>query len=242
MKAPKNIPEELMKDYTMNGRVKIEYRYENDCSEEIQKAINDNFTEEVFQECLRRISNRETNYYGPTDTWLYKSFDKYPIKDLDVCIIGSTHPWYETMCLHFGAKSVIVCEYSDRESINENVKYIKPHEIKNYKFDACLSISSYEHDGLGRYGDPLNPNGDLEAMSELKKYLKEDGLLYLSVPTGLDKIVFNVHRVYGKHRFPLLIKEWSLLAIYDINPNMFSNNYNGTHGSPYQPIFVLRNK
>jgi SAM-dependent methyltransferase len=241
VKAPETIPEELMSGYTMDGKAAIEYKYANDCSEEIQKMINDNFTDEIFQDSLKRISNRETNYYGPTDTWLYKAFHKYPLQNLDVCIIGSTHPWYEAMCLHFGAKNVIVCEYSDRESIHKDIKYIKPHEMKNYKFDACVSISSYEHDGLGRYGDPLNPNGDIESMKELKNYLKKDGHLYLSVPTGNDKVVFNVHRVYGKNRFPLLIDGWKLLDIYDVSPAMFQNEYNGVNGSPYQPVFVLRN-
>jgi len=241
MKAPENIPDELMDGYTMGGKAKIEYKYANDCSEEIQKIINDNFTDEIFQQSLKKIANRETNYYGPTDTWLYKAFDKYPISGLDVCIVGSTHPWYEAMCVHFGAKNITVCEYSDRESINEAVKYIKPHEMKNHQFDACISISSYEHDGLGRYGDPLNPDGDLAAMKELKNYLKKDGNLYLSVPTGNDKVVFNVHRVYGKHRFPLLIKDWELLDIYDVSPTMFQNEHNGIYGSPYQPVFVLRN-
>lgn len=31
-------------------------------------------------------------------------------------------------------------------------------------FDAIVSFSGLEHDGLGRYGDPLNPYGDLSAM------------------------------------------------------------------------------
>ena len=241
MKAPEKIPEHMIDGYTMHGKVKIEYKYADDCSSEIQELINNNFTEEIFNESLRRIENREQNYYGPTDTWLYKAFEQHPITGLNVCLIGSTHPWYEAMCLSFGSKNVTVCEYSDRKSIYKDVKYIKPSEMSEYKFDACISISSYEHDGLGRYGDPLNPDGDLEAMKNLKNYLKKDGLLYLSVPTGNDKVVFNVHIVYGNHRFPLLIKDWKLLNIYDVNPAMFNNEYNGIHGSPYQPVFVLRN-
>jgi hypothetical protein len=33
-------------------------------------------------------------------------------------------------------------------------------------FDVILSISSFEHDGLGRYGDPLDPDGGLRSMKE----------------------------------------------------------------------------
>jgi hypothetical protein len=39
-------------------------------------------------------------------------------------------------------------------------------------FDVVLSISSFEHDGLGRYGDPLNPDGDLAAMRSTRRLLK----------------------------------------------------------------------
>ena len=39
MKAPEKIPDELMDGYTMGGKAKIEYKYANDCSEEIQKII-----------------------------------------------------------------------------------------------------------------------------------------------------------------------------------------------------------
>jgi hypothetical protein len=242
MKPPEKIPDELIEKFTMNGKANLEFQYENACSEEIQNMINANFTKEIFDNCLKRIKNREQNYYGPTDTWLYKAFGDYPIEDRDVCIIGSTHPWYEAMCLSFGAKSITVCEYSDRKSIHPEIKYIKPDELKDYTFDVCVSISSYEHDGLGRYGDPMDPDGDLKAMASLKNTIKKNGLLYLAVPTGFDKVVFNVHRVYGNHRFPLLIKNWKVLGIYDVNPNMFTNNYNGVKGSPYQPVFVLRNK
>ena len=72
------------------------------------------------------------------------------------------------------------------------MKYIKPHEMKDYKFDACVSISSYEHDGLGRYGDPLNPDGDLEeAMKELEElFEKMDSFIYLCQQAA-GKVVFQ---------------------------------------------------
>lgn len=36
--------------------------------------------------------------------------------------------------------------------------------------DFAFSFSSWEHDGLGRYGDPLNPWGDVKAFE--RTYLK----------------------------------------------------------------------
>ena len=50
---------------------------------------------------------------------------------------------------------------------------------------SCLShVHSFDHDGLGRYGDPLNPAGDLVAMETVKRVLKDEGLLFLTVPIG----------------------------------------------------------
>ena len=40
MKAPEQIPKELLDGYTMSGKAKIEYKYANDCSEEIQKITD----------------------------------------------------------------------------------------------------------------------------------------------------------------------------------------------------------
>lgn len=51
-------------------------------------------------------------------------------------------------------------------------------------YDRALSVSSFDHDGLGRYGDPINPVGDLVAMETVHKVLRSDGLLFLTVPIG----------------------------------------------------------
>ena len=72
-------------------------------------------------------------------------------------------------------------------------------------FDIALSVSSFDHDGLGRYGDPLNPDGDIEAMGKVLSILKPGGLLFLTVPVGPDVVVFNLHRRYGPVRLPALL-------------------------------------
>lgn len=60
---------------------------------------------------------------------------------------------------------------------------------------SCMHV--VEHVGLGRYGDPLDPDGDLKAIAELKRVLAPSGLLLFVVPVGGSaKIMFNAHRVY----------------------------------------------
>jgi Caenorhabditis protein of unknown function, DUF268. len=61
---------------------------------------------------------------------------------------------------------------------------------------SCMHV--VEHVGLGRYGDPLDPDGDLKAIAELKRVLALNGNLIFVVPVGgTPKIMFNAHRIYS---------------------------------------------
>lgn len=60
---------------------------------------------------------------------------------------------------------------------------------------SCLHV--VEHIGLARYGDPLDYNGDLKAVSELCRVLAINGQLLFVVPIGgVARIQFNAHRIY----------------------------------------------
>lgn len=48
---------------------------------------------------------------------------------------------------------------------------------------------------LGRYGDPLDPDGDLKAMKLVYSMLKPGGLLFLTVPVGPDVVVVAINAV-----------------------------------------------
>lgn len=63
--------------------------------------------------------------------------------------------------------------------------------------DSLSCLHTLEHFGLGRYGDPINPNGHLIGFSNLTKMLRRGGRLYLSVPMGAQRIVFNAHRIFS---------------------------------------------
>lgn len=60
---------------------------------------------------------------------------------------------------------------------------------------SCMHV--VEHIGLGRYGDPLDPDGDVKAMRELARIITPGGSLLFVVPVGRPKICYNAHRVYG---------------------------------------------
>jgi SAM-dependent methyltransferase len=60
---------------------------------------------------------------------------------------------------------------------------------------SCMHV--VEHVGLGRYGDPLDPWGDVKAMTELARVVARGGHLLFVVPVGQPRIQFNAHRVYS---------------------------------------------
>jgi hypothetical protein len=60
---------------------------------------------------------------------------------------------------------------------------------------SCLHV--IEHIGLGRYGDPLDPDGHVKAAGELLRVLAHGGDLYVSVPVGRERVCFNAHRVFS---------------------------------------------
>ena len=70
-----------------------------------------------------------------------------------------------------------------------------PFEDNSIPSLSCMH--TVEHIGLGRYGDPLDPGGDLIAMKELSRVLAIGGNLLFVVPVGRPKVIFNAHRIYS---------------------------------------------
>lgn len=85
---------------------------------------------------------------------------------------------------------------------------------------SCMHV--VEHVGLGRYGDKMNPDGDLKAISELKRVVKQNGTLLFVVPVGKEKVKFNAHRIYSIEQILLLFKGWSVEEFYLIPDKEFS--------------------
>lgn len=63
--------------------------------------------------------------------------------------------------------------------------------------DSLSCLHALEHFGLGRYGDPINPQGHRDGLANLASMLRPGGVLYLSVPIGQERVEFNAHRVFG---------------------------------------------
>jgi hypothetical protein len=222
--------------FTMGQQMIVRYLY---FDETYPYSLPRVYMKRMVDICLERVKRKESIAYGQTCLWLYDALDKYSIVNKNVAIIGSNSPWLESICLYYGGKPTTI-EYNRIISLDKRLNIMTVHEYHDRPqlFDAAFSISSFEHDGLGRYGDPINPDGDLAAMSQTKKMLKESGLLFLSVPAGRDTLVWNAHRIYGRCRLPLLLNGWKILDTYGLTDASFEKS----EIYPTEPVFVLQNQ
>lgn len=115
--------------------------------------------------------------------------------------------------------------------------------LNQFEDDSVLSMSalcSLEHFGLGRYGDPIDPEACFDCFNNIQKKLKKGGRLYLSLPVGKERVEFNAHRIfYAKTVMEcfstLQLKEFSCAAEGKIEYNVDLHKYdNDLHNGEYR--------
>ena len=80
--------------------------------------------------------------------------------------------------------------------------------------DSLSCLHALEHFGLGRYGDPIRPDGHEVALANLARIVAPGGWFYLSVPIGPQRIEFNAHRVFAvRHLLELLSPYFEVRAL-----------------------------
>jgi SAM-dependent methyltransferase len=78
-----------------------------------------------------------------------------------------------------------------------------PFVTGSIKSLSCMHV--LEHIGLGRYGDPIDPDGARKGAAELARVLAPGGRLYLTTPVGRERVCFNAHRVFSPTGLPELL-------------------------------------
>lgn len=78
---------------------------------------------------------------------------------------------------------------------------------------SCLHV--LEHLGLGRYGDPIDPEGHRKGLSALAAMVRPGGNLYVSSPIGRRRVCFNAHRVFDPTDFPTWLSGSMRLERFD---------------------------
>ena len=235
---PKKIPKHLRTDYTLGGKIPVRHRYMDQSYSPAKPRV---YTKETIDTYVAMAERNGALCYGMTNKFLYSALKDFPVKEKSVAVLGSTKPWYESIVLSRGGRPVTI-EYNKIVSQDPHLEVMTVEEYKAEprRFDALVSISSFEHDGLGRYGDPIDPFGDLKAMERCKSMLNPGGVLFLAVPVGPDCLVWNAHRIYGVQRMKRLLSGWRVLGYYGKGKSFMQDvNRQALGVQTYQPVFVL---
>ncbi|MBL0358839.1 MAG: DUF268 domain-containing protein [Chitinophagaceae bacterium] len=136
--------------------------------------------------------------------------------------------------LHFCTQlsAFIPVEFYDYRPAILNLDNLKSEraDLTNLFFESnsVESIScmhTVEHIGLGRYGDPIDADGDLKAIAELKRVVKPGGSFLFVVPVGKPVVIFNAHRIYDAKAIVELFNGFSLKDFSLVKDNAdFINN------------------
>lgn len=86
--------------------------------------------------------------------------------------------------------------------------------FENNSINSISCMHTVEHVGLGRYNDPIDPDGDIKAIIELKRVLAKDGSLLFVTPLGKPKIEFNAHRIYS---YEMIMEMFSGLKLVEFS-------------------------
>jgi Caenorhabditis protein of unknown function, DUF268 len=215
------IPASMLKHFVYGGRVTMG-RYTNDLLNQqyldTTQKMSPVWTQELIDDWVDQCGKGQLpGNYGveSTRTLLEGLKQMTSIRGGNVLVIGSENPWVEACVLFAGALTVTTFEYGAIVSKHPKVKTLVPSAARAAfaegtlpLFDAVVTFSSVEHSGLGRYGDALNPWGDLQTIARAWCITKAGGGLLLGVPVGPDSIAFNAHREYGPIMLSHLTSNW----------------------------------
>lgn len=213
---PNVIPESSRSEFTLDAEIPVLCLYFDERAEGNSLAHN---TPEKYKNIFLELDDRFFSYYGSGGQAFFDAACAYSMEEKSVTIWGLAGCNCEAFAVWANAANVFVVDYSKPICENEKIVVYNHDEFNEHevKTEFAISYSSFEHDGLGRYGDPLTPNGDLHAMRQAWNSLTDGGILFWGLPLGQDCLVWNAHRIYGKLRLPMMLRGWQLLDVFSVH-------------------------
>ena len=197
-------------------------------------SVPGRFTAERFNSLINRDNQGKTvNHYRDPNT-LKPALRRYidAIKNKHVAVIGTEVPWAEAVLINLGVNKVTTVEYREIIIEHPRLRVTTPYKFAEKflnrtadTFDAAFSYSSIEHTGLGRYGDPIMPYGDMEALAQIWCATKPGGYLFLALPMTANRkdcvLHWNAQRKYGYIRMQHLTANWRVLDEINLREGHF---------------------
>lgn len=216
---PRDVPPSMRSEYLASGaRLESYYVDDSNRSAGYHFRFKTDAVLNMMRDAALAFQPRSPQFarLRETDRWLHAAIAEFGCvqsnEENQILVVGSMQPWHESMLVglcprarthsmdynrlsyaHERMRTDTVVEWT-RALLDESSRQDTLHA----PYDSALAILSIEHDGLGRYGDPIDADADLATMRRLRCVLKPGGLLFLAVAVGRDDVLaWNLRRVYG---------------------------------------------
>lgn len=165
----------------------------------------------VLRERFETNGDLKSHYFHEDLLVAQRIFENKPIRHVDV---GSRVDGFVAHVASF--REIEVFDIRPQQAAVRNIRFVTadfmnvPDTLTDYT-DSLSSLNVLEHFGLGRYGDPIDIDGDKKGLENMAKMVKPGGKFYLSVPIGPQRIEFNAHRVFSlRYLLSLLEKNFTV--------------------------------
>jgi hypothetical protein len=226
-----HLSEELQKKFTSEGTIPIFYPDEpiNPKNLKMNDVItgkeNASEIEPIKIDCMDfqhyiNLGKVQLNLRGMTDVYFYEVIKKYKeeFSGKSVACIGTGAIWYAGVLCANKIYPTVIDDYYTCHNSGLDLLTFQEYDENPRLFDVIFSFSHVAQEGLGLLDASIDPDGDLKAMNKLMSMLNEDGMLFLSVPVGLDNLIWGKHRTYGSKRFSQLFDGWRVFQYYGCTP------------------------
>lgn len=180
-----DIPAECLDDYSMNGKVDIQEWWIEDTFLGKQAKISVKSKEEYVSKALKEDFEGRGDYMQLYPITLFHVLQNVrQVRNISVVVIRSESPW---ISIASEEKNFTTLEYGHIESNHPKINTMTPEKFQwhiQMVFREVWCYSSIEHSGLGRYGDSLNPFGDIMTVARACCVTKKRGSLTLGVSSS----------------------------------------------------------
>lgn len=216
---------------TLYNEDKAEYMRQ--CGNNKNFRVNENDQWICLIDCIQEAGNFGQEYFFQ-DLWAAREILRSNVKH--VYDIGSRMDGYIAHLLAMDIQ-VTMLDIRPFQHKIDGLDFIQANamdmnNIADNSMETVSGLCSFEHFGLGRYGDPIDYDGWRKALREIKRTLKVGGTFYFSVPVGkTERIQFNAHRIFNPLTIidemspELTLHEFSYIADWKIN-TCFKGNGN----------------
>ena len=191
----------------LGNRSKAIYEYHRD-----KRLYNDLLTDGIFliddRDCIPIISDKYKEagsidiHYFLQDIYMAKKVMEFGEKD-HYDIGSRVDGFISHLLVSDSIKSVTMLDIRPLSVSIPKLNFIQTDAtmldgIPDNSIRSLSSLHAIEHFGLGRYGDPIDPDAWKKVLIAVQKKLARGGRFFLSVPIGVkDKVCFNAHRIFS---------------------------------------------